>query len=87
MTPEQKLILGARRAATKHLLVHEMRLRGHTSTSLARALGVTHQSIYKTVSGLMHSPRVLDALRELGVPQELLHDPRYAAPPKIGKAS
>lgn len=76
MTPEVKRQLGAQRAAVKHLLTHEMRLLGHTATSLARALGCSQGNVSKVLNGYHHSPLVLDALRELGVPEQYLFDPR-----------
>lgn len=78
LTPEIRRQLGARRADVRHLIAHEMRLRGHTASSLARELGCSGVNVQKVVAGQGHSPRVLDALRALGIPEQYLFDPRRA---------
>lgn len=45
-------------------------------TELGRRIGVSGVAVQKTVQGKSHSPRVLDALRQVGVPECLLFDPR-----------
>ena len=47
------------------------------AAALWRAL--QKQAVYATVNGLNHSARVLDALRDLGVPERLLFDPRKSS--------
>lgn len=76
MTPEVRTQLGAQRAMVKHLLVYEMRKRGHTASSLARELGCSNANVSKVLCGHSHSELVLDALWALGVPEEYLFDPR-----------
>lgn len=49
---------------------------GKNFTDVARAAGVSPQSVYCTMNGSRHSPRVLDALRAFGIPEDLLFDPR-----------
>jgi hypothetical protein len=78
MTPEFRRALGARRDEVGHLIRHEMRMRGYTSKSLAQKIGCTGACVSRTISGGLHSAIVLDALREIGVPEEYLHDPRRA---------
>lgn len=79
MTPEMRRELGAKRARVTHLLRYELRMRGYTDSSLAREIvGCTPQNVRKTLVGESHSPRVLDALRMLGVPEKYLFDPRMA---------
>jgi hypothetical protein len=68
--------LGDKRARVAHLIAHKMRLCGHTGKSLSRELGYTPTTVYRTIHGELHSPRVLDALRKLGVPEKYLFDPR-----------
>ena len=84
MTPEFRRRLGAQRAEASHLIRHEMRVRGYSGRSLARALGCSDVNVSRTVSGNAHSPLVLDALRELGVPEQYLFDPRRAVVPALG---
>ncbi len=42
-----------------------------------RRIGVTSESVSATVLGKRHSPKVLDALKEMGVPAAYLFDPRH----------
>ncbi len=46
--------------------------------NVAEMAGVTPQTVSATMNGIRHSPRVLDALRNLGIPERLLCDPRRA---------
>ncbi|WP_277424679.1 LacI family DNA-binding transcriptional regulator [Desulfovibrio sp. ZJ369] len=45
---------------------------------MAALAGVSKQTVSATMNGFRHSPRVLDTLRLLGVPEDLLHDPRHS---------
>lgn len=83
MTPEFRRQLGAQRAEVSHLIRHEMRVRGYSGRSLARAIGCSDVNVSRAISGSGHSPMVLDALRELGVPEEYLFDPRRAVVPAL----
>ena len=47
-------------------------------SELGRRIGVTAELVSATVRGKKHSPRVLDALRDSGVPEQYLFDPRLA---------
>ena len=76
MTPEIRRRLGAQRAEVSHLIAREMRLRGYTGASLARKLKCSVNNVSRTIIGGSHSPMVLDALRDLGVPERYLFDPR-----------
>lgn len=87
MTPNIKRALGAQRSATAHLLVYEMRMCGYTASALARKLGCCSQNVQKVINGAGHSSRVIDALREIGVSESLLFDPRRISTPEIGRAS
>ena len=84
MTPEFRRRLGANRAEVSHIILHEMRVRGYSGASLARALGCSNANVSRTINGGGHSPLVLDALRELGVPEHYLFDPRRAVVPALG---
>lgn len=84
MTPEIRRRLGAKRSQVAHLLHYEMGMRGHTDSSLGRKLGCTPQNVRKTRIGENHSTLVLDALRELGVPEKYLFDPRQVVVSKDG---
>lgn len=43
---------------------------------VATKAGVTPQTVSATMNGFRHSPKVLAALRSLGVPERYLFDPR-----------
>lgn len=75
MTPEFRRQLGARRAQVSHLLKHEMRIRGYTLVALAQTLSCSVNNVSRVISGSGHSPLVLNGLRAIGVPEELLFDP------------
>lgn len=63
---------------------HKMRFRirehldrkGLSLAEVARRVGVTAEAIGRTVNGYNHSPKILNELRELGVPEKYLYDPR-----------
>ncbi len=76
MTPEIRKKLGRQRFNVSHLIVREIRLLGHTGSSLSRSLGVSHTIVNDTIRGDKHSPIVLDALRSLGISEKLLFDPK-----------
>ena len=80
ITPEIRRELGAKRAAVAHLLTHEVRRRKYNNSALARELGITNEAVRRVINGLGHSPRVLDKLREIGVPERYLFDPRRMRP-------
>lgn len=57
--------------------IHEaLAKRGLKSADLARSLGISTSAMSQTLTGKQHSARVLDALREAGVPEKYLYDPR-----------
>lgn len=85
MTSEFRRRLGAKRAEVSHIISHEMRVRGYSGAALARALGCSGANVSRTINGSVHSPLVLDALRELGVPERYLFDPRLAELPTVSK--
>lgn len=76
MSTETRRYMGIQRLAVSHLIVHEMRLCGYSRKALAEAIGISGQAVAKTLYGLSHSPRVLNKLREIGVQECLLFDPR-----------
>lgn len=47
-----------------------------TEAQLAALVGISRQAVNATINGLKHSPRVLEKLREMGVPEKYLCDPR-----------
>lgn len=56
--------------------IHEALARmGISATGLAREIGVCRQTVSKVILGQSHSPRILEALRQAGVPEKYLFDP------------
>jgi hypothetical protein len=72
--------LGAARATIRHILGAEMMRRGYNGRRLARELGCSDGIVSDVLRGHKHSPRVLGGLRNIGVPEYLLYDPRYMEP-------
>ena len=52
--------------------------RGLSMSELGRRIGVSAELVSATVRGKKHSPRVLDALRGSGGPEQYLYVPRLA---------
>lgn len=77
MTPEVLRKLGIKRSKVSHLIYHFLRSEaGYSGARLAREIGCSNANVSKTITGVYHSIPVLDALRDLGVPEEYLFDPR-----------
>ena len=64
----------------RHELLFRLRAvlveRGLSMSELGRRIGVTAELVSATVRGKRHSPKVLDALRREGVPEQYLFDPQ-----------
>lgn len=67
---------GQGRAGAKREIQRILDDKGKNFVDVAVLAGVSKQSVSQTMNGFRHSPRVLDALRELGVPERYLFDPR-----------
>lgn len=67
---------GRRRADSKREIQRILDSKGKNFVDVAMVAGVTRQTVSATMNGYRHSPRVLNALRTLGVPERLLFDPR-----------
>lgn len=50
-----------------------------TERTIANQLGITPQAVCRVIAGLAHTPAILDALRQAGVPEKYIHDPRLGA--------
>lgn len=72
---ENRRKCGAARARMRFRIQEALDRRGLSYAALARQIGVCHQAVARTVNGDLHSPRVLQALREAGVPERYLFDP------------
>lgn len=67
---------GRGRADSKRDIQRILDSQGKNLTDVANEAGVTTQTVSATMNGFRHSPRVLDALRNFGVPESMLFDPR-----------
>ena len=70
---------GQKRARAVYRIHEALARRGLKSCDLARDLGISTSAMSQTLTGKHHSRRVLDALREAGVPEKYLFDPRRQA--------
>lgn len=67
---------GRGRAESKREIQRLLDDKGKNFMDVAEVAGVTPQTVSATMNGFRHSPRVLDALRSFGIPENLLFDPR-----------
>lgn len=68
--------LGEQRAKVRFLIKQALDDKGFSGVSLAEKLGCSGQNVSSTILGRGHSELVLNGLREIGVPEDLLFDPR-----------
>lgn len=76
LTFAQRMALGAKRAKYRRRLQEVMDAHALTGAALAVQLGISSVAVYRTLSGAIHSPKVLDWLREHGAEEKYLCDPR-----------
>ena len=76
----RRKVLGEQRAEVAHLIKYEMKKRGHNGESFAKLLECSGANVSRVILGEGHSHRVLKGLRELGVPEGYLFDPRRVSP-------
>ena len=69
LTYAQKMALGAKRATYRRRLQEVLDAQGLSGAALARQLGISSVAVYRTLSGQLHSPKVLDWLRAHGAPE------------------
>ena len=69
--------IGERRCFYSMRTHEALRRNGRTETVIAYELKVTRSAVSATILGKNHSARILDALRDAGVPEKYLFDPRY----------
>jgi predicted transcriptional regulator len=68
--------LAIKRLRARGRINYELQKRGHTQQSVALIAGCTQANVNLALSGKSNSPRVLEVLRALGVPEKYLFDPR-----------
>jgi len=67
---------GTRRYINRFVIRGILDDHGISMAELGRRIGVTPEAVSATIRGKKHSPKVLDALKAIGVPNECLFDPR-----------
>ena len=67
---------GIQRFACRYIIRSILDSHNISMAELGRRIGVTSESVSATVLGKRHSPKVLDALKAMGVPEAYLFDPR-----------
>ena len=72
-------IYGIHRARNKRKIQECLDGVGLNQAMIAARAGVSEPAVSCVISGKRHSPAVLNALREAGVPEKLLCDPRRGA--------
>lgn len=67
-----------RRYQARYRIREALEARDMNMSELARRIGMSAVAVQNTVKGKNHSTRVLEALREAGVPEKYLFDPHVA---------
>lgn len=67
---------GRERGENKRLIQMFLDKCGLSQAAFAAHIGVSPQAVSSVIGGRTHSPKVLDGLRAIGVPEEYLYDPR-----------
>jgi transcriptional regulator with XRE-family HTH domain len=75
----RNLELGLARNSVRRRIQEHLDSVGINMADIARDLGVTRSLVTNTVAGANHNARVLDRLRDVGVPEQYLFDPRREA--------
>lgn len=70
---------GAKRKAKRQQIRAFLLFGGKTETSIATNLKISLPAVCRVIAGKGHSSRVLEALRDAGVPEDILFDPRKEA--------
>ena len=82
-SPALRATCGARRARNRWRIYEALEKAGTSGAAIARQLGVSRAAVSNVITGNGHSPVVLDALREAGVPEKYLYDPRQSAAKEV----
>lgn len=75
---EERRRCGAARARMRYRIREALDRNGIDLKTIAERVGVSPPAVQKVVGGYTHSKRILQALREAGVPEKYLFDPRTA---------
>ncbi|WMW66625.1 helix-turn-helix transcriptional regulator [Nitratidesulfovibrio liaohensis] len=69
---------GAARVRMRYRIREALDRNGMDLRKVAEMAGVSPAAVQKVVAGVTNSPRILQALREAGVPEQYLYDPARA---------
>lgn len=75
--------LGELRCFWSMRIYEALRRNGRSAAVIAYELGISRAAVSATILGKRHSPRILDALRDAGVPEKYLFDPRKVKPVNV----
>ncbi len=75
------LACGRKRAKVKRLIQMQIDEAQKNQNDVAEMAGVSHQAVSATLSGYIHSRKVFEALRKIGVPEKYLFDPHQVVVP------
>lgn len=78
MSCEERRRYGAARARMRYRIREALDRNGMDLKTIAERVGVSPPAVQKVVAGNTHSKRILQALREAGVPEQYLYDPARA---------
>lgn len=76
LTRAEMAALGAERCKWRRRLQEVMDKENTNPNQLSRVLGLSHNTVYRVLAGTLHTPSVLDWLREHGAKEKYLCDPR-----------
>ena len=76
LTRAEVAALGAERCKWRRRLQEVMDKENTNPNQLSRVLGLSHNTVYRVLAGTLHTPCVLDWLREHGAKEKILCDPR-----------
>lgn len=74
---KERAKLRSNRCSYSMRIYEALRRNGRSAAVVAYEIGVSREAVSATILGKNHSTRVLDALRDAGVPEKYLRDPRY----------
>lgn len=76
MTVLERKKLGLKRAGKRYYILAQLEEAGYTPAMLAQELGISYVAMWKFLAGQSHSQRIMDKMREKGVAEKHLFDPK-----------
>lgn len=72
----KRAVCGYSRFNYRHQIRARLLEQGLNMSQFAKNIGVSPEIVSATILGKRHCPQVLDALKEYGIPEQYLFDPR-----------